>query len=111
MASKQSTVPASSKTAGRQKVHIQVTYRGKGEPGKQLKERCDTLVEMLVESDAGVIAEHKAGNGTVDIYVITGFADHTAETARKTANELGISARTTIKIMDEMKVDEMKVEG
>jgi hypothetical protein len=110
MASKKSTVPASSRTAGRQRVHIQITYRGKGEPGKQLKERCDTLVEMLVESDAGVIAERKSGNGAVDIYVVTGFADHTAETVQKTAKELGISARTTIKILDEKKVDE-KVEG
>ena len=105
MASKKSAGPASSKTAGRRKVHIQVTYRGKGEPGKQLKERCDTLVEMVVESDAGVIAERKSGNGAVDIYVVTGVADHTVETARKTANELGISARTTIKIMDEKKVE------
>ena len=105
MASKRSTVPATSKTVERKKVHIQVTYRGKGEPGKQLKERCNTLVEMLVESDAGVIAERKSGNGTVDIYVVTGFADHTVETARKTANELGISGRTTIKIQDEAKVE------
>ena len=105
MASKKSTGPASSETVARQKVHIQVTYRGKGEPGKQLKEQCDTLVEMVVELDAGVIAERKAGNGAVDIYVVTGFADHTVETARKTAKELGISARTTIKILDEKKVE------
>jgi hypothetical protein len=111
MASRMSTVPASSKTSGRQKVHIQIAYRGKGEPGKQLKERCDTLVEMLVDSDAGVIAERKAGNGAVDVYVVTGFADHTVEMARKTANELGISARTTIKILDAAKVDKTKVVG
>jgi hypothetical protein len=105
MASKKSTVLAPSKTARRQKVHIQVTYRSKGEPGKQLKEQCDTLVEMVGEADAGVIAERKSGNGTVDIFVITRFADHTIETARKTANELGIAARTTIKILDETKVE------
>jgi hypothetical protein len=111
MVSKMSTVPASSKTVGRQKVHIQVTYRGKGEPGKQLKEQCDTLVEMVGEADAGVIAERKAGNGAVDIYVVTGFADHTVETVRRTAKDLGIYARTTIKILAETKVDETKVEG
>jgi len=111
MASAMSTAHASSKTVGRKKVHIQVTYRGKGEPGKQLKEQCHTLVEMLGEADAGVIAERKAGNGAVDIYVVTGFADHTVETARKTANELGISARTKITILDDEKVDKKKVEG
>jgi hypothetical protein len=111
MASTMSTVPASSKTSGRQKVHIQVTYRGKGEPGKQLKEQCDTLVEMVGEADAGVITERKAGNGAVDIYVVTRFADHTVETARKTAKELGIFGRTTITILDDAKVDTTKVEG
>ena len=111
MASEKRTVPASSKTGERKKVHIQVTYRGKGEPGKKLKEQCDTLVEMLGETDAGVIADRKAGNGMVNIYVSTGFADHTMETAWQTVNDLGISARTTIKIVDDKKVDDKKVES
>jgi hypothetical protein len=47
----------------------------------------------------------------VDIYVVTGFADHTVETARKTANELGISARTRITILDDAKLEKKKEEG
>jgi len=111
MASKKRTVLESSKKIARKNVHIQITYQGKGEPGNQLKARCNTLVEMLGKTDAGVIADRKSGDGSVDIYVVTGFADHTMETAWKTVNELGISARTTIKIVDDKKVDAKKVES
>ena len=101
MTGKESTTPASSKQINaRQKVHIRIKYRRKGQPGRQLKERCDTLVDMLVEDDAGVIEGRKDGDGEVVIYVATRFADHTIERARKIVNELKLD-RATIEIVEE----------
>lgn len=101
MAIKESTPPASSKPATvRQRVHIQVKYTGKGQPGEQLRERCDTLEKMLAEQDAGTVAGRDAGEGAVNIYVATRFPDHTKEKARQIVNELGIAARTTMKLVD-----------
>ena len=97
--------PASQPTGQRQRVHIRITYAGKGQPGPKLAERCETLVDMLVEADAGVIDGRKTGGGAADVYVFTRFSKHTIETARRIANELGIGNRTTIKISDS------KVEG
>jgi hypothetical protein len=85
----------------RQKVHIRIEYTGKGPPGPVLTERCETLVRMLVEGDAGIIDERKAGDGAVDIYVVTRFAEHTIELARRAAHELGLADRATIKIVPE----------
>ncbi len=101
MIGKESTTPASSKPANvRQKVHIRIGYKGKGQPGRQLRERCDTLVEMLVEDDAGVIEGRKDGDGEVVIYVVTRFAGYTLEQAQKIVNELKID-RATITIVEE----------
>jgi hypothetical protein len=106
MTGKESTIPASSKPAKvRQKVHIRIGYKGKGQPGKQLTERCDTLVDLLVEADAGMIEGRKSGDGAVDIYVVTRFAGHTIEQAQKIVNELGIATRATIEIVDNKKAE------
>ena len=51
---------------GRRTVLIRIGYAGKGQPGKQLRERCDTLVDMIVEADAGLIAGRKDGVGEVE---------------------------------------------
>ena len=85
---------------GRRTVLIRIGYAGKGQPGKQLRERCDTLVDMIVEADAGLIAGRKDGVGEVVVHVITKYPDHTIETAQKIVNELKID-RTTMKIEDE----------
>lgn len=85
----------------RQKVHIRIGYTGKGRPGPQLAQRCETLVRMLVHGDAGVVDERRAGDGAVDIYVVTRFPDHTIELARRITNELGLAARTTIRMAAE----------
>jgi hypothetical protein len=82
-----------------QRVQIVVHYEGKGQPGPLLKERCDTLVAMLVEADAGVIDKRTAGEGLVTIQVITRFADHTTEQATKAVRELGLSDRATIGVV------------
>ena len=101
MTGKESTTPASSKPVNaRRKVHIRIKYRRKGQPGRQLRERCDTLVDMLVEDDAGVIEARKDGEGEVVIYVVTRFADYTVEQAQKIVNELKIE-RATITIVEE----------
>ena len=92
--------PSSKPANERQKVHIQITYTGKGQPATKLKERCDTLVDMLVEADAGVIDGRKAGDGAVDIFVVTRFADHTIENARRIITELGLETRATVKLAD-----------
>lgn len=101
MTGKESTTPASSKPAKvRQKVHIRIRYNRKGQPGRQLRERCDTLVDMLVEDDAGVIEGRRDSDGEVVIYVVTVFADYTIERAQKIVNELKIE-RATIKVVEE----------
>jgi hypothetical protein len=92
--------PSSKPARVRQRVHIRITYAGKGPPGPQLAERCNTFVSMLVEADAGVIERRPAGDGTVDIVVVTRFADHTIEQARKILAELGIADRATVKLAD-----------
>ena len=92
--------PSSKPASVRQGVHIRITYTGKGPPGPQLAQRCDTLVAMLVEADAGVIDRRPAPDGAVDIVVVTRFADHTIEQARKILAELGIADRSTVKLAD-----------
>ena len=96
--------PPSTQPRQRQKVHIRVEYTSKGPPGPLLTERCEMLVRMLVEGDAGVIDGRKAGDGAVDIFVITRFPDHTIELARRSAKELGLANRTTIRIAQEKAV-------
>jgi hypothetical protein len=81
-----------------QRVQILVRHDGKG-AGPILKQRCDTLVAMLVEADAGVIDKRTAGEGAVTIEVITRFAEHTTEQATKAVRELGLSDRTTIGVV------------
>jgi hypothetical protein len=88
------------KVKGRRTVLIRIEYAGKGQPGKQLRERCDTLVEMMKEADAGVIAGRKDGVGEVVIHVLTKYPDHTIEQAQKFINELKID-RATTKIEEE----------
>lgn len=80
---------------GRRTVLIRIEYAGKGQPGKQLRERCDTLVEMIKEADAGVIAGRKDGVGEVVIHVLTKYPDHTIEQAQRIINELKIDRATT----------------
>jgi hypothetical protein len=88
------------KVKGRRTVLIRIGYAGKGQPGKQLRERCDTLVDMMNEADAGVIAGRKDGGGEVVIYVLTKYPGHTIEQAQKFINELKID-RATAKIEEE----------
>jgi hypothetical protein len=97
--------PSSKPASVRQRVHIRVGYTGKGQPGPQLAQRCDLLVSMLVEADAGVIEPRRVGDGAVDVFVVTRFADHTIGAARKILAELGIASRSTVKLAD------AKVEG
>lgn len=92
--------PSSKPASVRQRVHIRVEYAGKGQPGPQLAQRCDLLVSMLTEADAGVIEPRKVGDGVVDIFVVTRFADHTIVTARKILVELGIDKRSTVKLAE-----------
>lgn len=101
--SRGSTPPASSKrsTDVRHRVHIRVTYTGKGQPGPQLGERCDTMADMLVEADAGVIEGTRRGDGSVDIYIATRYPDSTIARARSIARELRIGDRTTVRIADD----------
>jgi len=84
----------------RRTVLVRIGYPGKGQPGKELRNRCETLVSMITEADAGVIAGRKDGVGEVVIYVITKYPYHTIEQAQKFINELEIE-RATIKIEDE----------
>ncbi len=88
------------KVKGRRTVLIRIGYAGKGQPGKQLRERCDTLVDMISEADAGVIAGRKDGDGEVVIHVLTKYPGHTIEQAQKIINELKID-RATTKIEEE----------
>ena len=88
------------KVKGRRTVLIRIGYAGKGQPGKQLRERCDTLVDMINEADAGVITGRKDGVGEVVIHVLTKYPGHTIEQAQKFINELKID-RATTKIEDE----------
>jgi len=88
------------KAKGRRTVLIRIGYAGSGQPGKQLRERCDTLIDMMAEADAGVIAGRKDGVGAVIIHVLTKYPDHTVEQAQKIINELKID-RATMKIEDE----------
>jgi hypothetical protein len=81
-----------------QRVQILVRHDGKV-PGPLLKERCDTLIAMLVEADAGVIDRKPASEGVITIHVITRFAGHTTEQAAKAAGELGLSDRATISVV------------
>jgi hypothetical protein len=105
MAAKASTeAPPNTQPRQRQKVHIRIEYSAKGPPGPVLGERCETLVRMLVQGDAGVVDGRKAGDGAVDIYVITRFPAHTIELARKSTSELGLADRTTIGIVKEKAV-------
>jgi len=86
----------------RQRVHIRIAYQGRGKPGPQLAERCEALVhELALETDIGKPHEHKAGDGSVDIYVITRSAEHTIKTAWRIVNALGLAARATIQIDNE----------
>jgi len=96
--------PPSTQTRQRQKVRIRIEYNGKGPPGPVLAGRCETLVRMLVEGDAGVIDRRTAGDGAVNIYVITRFPDHTIELAQRSTSELGLADRTTIGIVKEKAV-------
>ena len=57
--------PSSKPASVRQRVHIRVGYAGKGQPGPQLAQRCDLLVSMLTEVDAGVIEPRKVGDGAL----------------------------------------------
>lgn len=82
---------------GRRKVLIRIGYSGKGQPGRKLRECCDTLVDMIVETDIGVIEARKDGAGEVIICVITKYPNHTVEMAQKVINELKID-RATMKI-------------
>ncbi len=85
---------------GRRTVLIRIGYAGKGQPGKQVRERCDTLVDRMIKADAGVIAGREDGNGAVVIHVITKYPDHTVEQTQKIINELKID-RATITIEEE----------
>ena len=85
---------------GRRTVLIRIRYAGKGPPGKQIRARCETLIERMVEADAGVIAGREDGGGVMIIHVITKYPDHTVEHAQKIINELKID-RATIKIEEE----------
>lgn len=101
MTDDEKTEPAVGKLIkGRRTVLIRIGYAGKGQPGKQLRERCDTLVDMMVEADAGVIAGRQDGDGAVIIHVLTKYPDHTIEQAQKIINELKID-RATMKIEEE----------
>ena len=95
--------PPSTRPSPRKKVHIRIEYSGEGPPGPALAQSCESLVRMLVEGDAGVIDERKTGNGAVDLYVITRFADHTANVARRSINELGLSDRSAIRVLRDEK--------
>ena len=88
------------RTNGRRTVLIKIRYAGKGQPGRQLRDRCDTLVNMINDADAGVIAGRRDGVGEVIIHVLTKYSDHTIEQAQKFINELEID-RATMKIEDE----------
>jgi hypothetical protein len=98
MSGKANTAVAETQDRTRQKVQIRIRYTGKGQPGPKLSERCDTLVDMLVEADAGTIQDRKAGNGMVEFNVVTRFADHTKERAWKIINELGLASRATVQV-------------
>ena len=101
MIDEERTEPALGKLIkGRRTVLIRIEYAGKGQPGKQVRERCDTLVDMMVEADAGVIAGRQDGNGAVIIHVITKYPDHAVEQAQKIINELKMD-RATVKIEEE----------
>ncbi len=85
------TAPALGKLiTGRRTVLIRIEYAGNGQPERQLRERCDTLVGMMVEADAGVISGREDGNGAVIIHVLTKYPKRTTETARKIINDLKI---------------------
>ena len=85
---------------GRRTVLIRIGYAGKGQPEKHVRERCDTLVDRMVEADAGVIAGREDGNGAVIIHVITKYPDRTVEQAQKIISELKIE-RGTVTIEEE----------
>jgi hypothetical protein len=92
--------PSSKPASVRQRVQIRVEYAGKGQPGPHLAQRCDLLVSLLVERDAGVIEPRKVGDGAVDVFVVTRFAEHTIVTARSILVELGIADRSTVKLAE-----------
>ncbi len=99
MAAKATTARAPSMHNGpRQKVHIRIRYEGRGRPGPQLMGRCDALADRLVQAEVGKIQDRAAGDGAVDIYVVTRSADRTVEKAWEIINDLGIAARATIQI-------------
>jgi hypothetical protein len=82
----------------RQRVHIRVAYAGKGPPPEPVRGKFRQLHILLERNDAGKIEASAVAGGFMDIYMTTTAAQETVEAAWKLANDLGLSANTTVKI-------------
>jgi diaminopimelate decarboxylase len=81
-----------------QSVHIRVAYAGKGEPAPAVLEKLLKLEVGLLVDRPGEIQTSTATGGSMDIVVVTTAAQETVEAAWRLANDLGLSANTTVKI-------------
>jgi len=89
--------PVNTRPVVRQKVHIRITYAGTGAPTRVLHGKFLQFEAGMLHEDSGTIEKSSLGGGAMDIYVSTTAAQSTSEMAWRLANQLGISANTTVK--------------
>ena len=79
----------------RRDVRIRIAYAGRT-PGPLLASKREELERRLCADNAGTAVRNVAGDGAVNLTIVTADADRTREIAWKHVNDLGLTSRTTI---------------